>query len=146
MKINFDQILKTISGKEMEEPRDRPRKEDETVIPFRLRWVCEQALLAPSPKGAVDGPTHVKRLKLAWRIANTNGDGVLDLSTDDIKVIKDLIAELPWAGPLVVGQCHLMLERKKLDKDGAEISVDEAEPAKKDSEEQATGLSSNSAE
>lgn len=138
MKINFDQVLKTISGKDMEEPRDKPRKESEPVIPFRLRWVCEQALLAPSPKGVVDGPTHVKRLKLAWRIGNTNGDGVLDLSTDDIKIVKDLIAELPWAGPLVVGQCHLMLERKRLDKDGNEVSVDDAEPA--------TGLSSNSAE
>lgn len=138
MKINFDQILKTISGKEMEEPREK----DVAATPLKLRWVCEQALLAPSPKGAVDGPTHVKRLKLAWRIANTNGSGVLDLQTDDIKVIKDLIAELPLAGPLVVGQCHLMLERKKLDKDGSEVSVDEAEPAEKVSEEQVTDLSS----
>lgn len=142
MKVNFDQILKTIAGKEMEEPCEK----NAAATPLRLRWVCEQALLAPSPKGVVDGPTHVKRLKLAWRIGNTNGDGVLDLSTDDIKIVKDLIAELPWAGPLVVGQCHLMLERKKLDKDGNEVNVDEAEPSKKDIDDQATGLSSNSAE
>jgi len=74
-----------------------------------LKNVCTNALMALDDK--IEGDEHLKRLELARRLSN----GVIDLSVEQIALIKKLISTF-YNSPLIVGQAWIMLENKQKSK------------------------------
>lgn len=112
MKIDVRQPLTMLSG----EPITLPNS-DELLS---LRWACREALLAHNPKEEADATEKMRRFKLSWRIENNDS---VDLSAEEIAMLKKLLAQ--HLTTLVAAQAALALERKKLDKNGNEVGIDE---------------------
>jgi hypothetical protein len=94
MKINFNQIIKTIKGEEIKD--------------LTLKSVSVEALLATfNDEQSLSGEEKAKRYLLATRIyANDE----LDLTVEEVAKIKQLVGK--GYGPLIVGQAWEMLEGK----------------------------------
>lgn len=95
MKIDFEAVLKTVTGEEIK------NEEGKSVT---LKIIAINSLLGPT-KEDLDGNEKMKRYKLAYKIENQQE---IDLSVDELKLLKDLIGKHP--SPLVVGQCWEMLD------------------------------------
>ena len=118
MNVNFSYIFKDLEGHEIEEPKEQLRKvmcevcnkkealwaEMRTVT---LRRISCSALIANyEDERKLDGEEKVKRWNLAEKIQASNGS--CELSTDEIVLIKKLIAK--GFSALVVGQAFKVLE------------------------------------
>lgn len=110
MKIDVGQVLKTLSGRPME---------DDEKKPLTLKWACVNSLLAHYPKEEIDGTEKMKRFKMAYKIEK---GGEVELSAEEVAKVKTLVSQSMTT--LIVGQSHLMLERKVLDESGNEIEVE----------------------
>lgn len=135
MKIDFNYKFKTLEGKIIPERSDEEiedkdgKKSTKKHPPFTLKISCVNVLLNTDldqivcpqcgtqikPPAEMTGEEKAKRFMLATKIYN--GDGLVDIGTKDIELLKDLIAKnYP---PLTVGQAwnildpHEAEERKK---------------------------------
>lgn len=99
MKINFNQKLKTLDGKEVK---------DNDGKPLTLGSVSVNALLSNIPNEKVDGKEKVRRYELAKTL---NRGGSIDVKSEDIVKIKELISQAYTT--LIVGQTHELLEKEK---------------------------------
>jgi len=107
MELNLNQVLKTLNGSDIISPPERGEKEGK---PFLMRTVCINALLEPHQDDKnLTGEKKAERYHLAMEIYKTKGK--IDLSIDDIKLLKDLIAKMP--SPLIVGQAFDILDPPK---------------------------------
>ena len=96
MKINFNQPIKNIQGKEIKD--------------LTLKTVSVEALLATfSDEQSLSGEEKAKRYVLATRIYANPEE--LGLTVEEIAKIKQLIGK--GYGPLIVGQAWDMLEGNK---------------------------------
>ena len=113
MELDLNQVLKSLNGSDITSP---PEEGGEERKPFLMRTVCINALLEPRPEDKnLTGEKKVKRYHLAMEIYKTKGK--IDLSIDDIKLLKDLIGKMP--SPLIVGQAFNILDppKKEVKKD-----------------------------
>lgn len=127
MKIDFNYKFKTLDGKVIPERPDEVEKDKDgkEVIkkkhpPFTLKTACVNVLLnteldqiicpqcrtqIKSPK-ELSGEEKANRFMLATKIYN--GNGLVDIGTKDIELLKDLIAtNYP---PLTAGQAWNILD------------------------------------
>ncbi|MBA7652828.1 hypothetical protein ES703_60667 [subsurface metagenome] len=136
MKIDFNYKFKTLDGKVIPERPDEVErdKDGKEVIkkkhpPFTLKTACVNVLLntdldqvvCPQCRHQIKVPRELmgeekaNRFMLATKIFN--GDGLADIGTKDIELLKDLIAK--HYPPLTVGQAwetldpHEAEEKKK---------------------------------
>lgn len=130
MKIPFNHRFKTLDGKDIPEGPDEVEKDKDgkEVIkkkspPFTLKTACVNVLLNPGVDEIIcpqcrhqikkpeelTGEEKAKRFMLATKIYGGDGsDGLVDIGTKDIELLKDLIAKnYP---PLTVGQAWLVLD------------------------------------
>lgn len=98
MKINFRTTLKDMDGKPIMETKDKP---------LLLDKVCVEALLSETPNEQTTGESKLNRFNLAKRI---HGSGEIDVSTEEIVLIKDRVGKHYF--PIVVGQVFVLLEGK----------------------------------
>lgn len=98
MKINLDYIFKTLDG--------RPLKEE--GHDFTMKKACINSLMMNVPNERIDGMEKVRRAVLAEDIYKAEKE--IDLKIDDIKMLKDLIAQ--FGSPLVVKQAWDILDPK----------------------------------
>lgn len=102
MKIDFDQKLKTLDGKDL-----KIANTEETVD---LKTICIQALVnATEGQQPLSADDKIKYYNLALKIFQ---GGKIDLEVNDIATIKKLIGESRAMNIIVVGQSYLMLEGK----------------------------------
>ena len=108
MEINLNHAFKNLDGTEIIGP---PKKEGEKGEVFTVKAACENALLF-TYKGeeGLSGPDKAARWYLAMEIYGSNGN--IDISVDDIKLLKDLISKN--GSPLIVGQAFEILDPKKI--------------------------------
>jgi len=107
MELNLNQALKNLDGTDIISP---PEKDEKKGKPFLLKTACANALLgAYRGEENLSGADKTKRYHLATEIFKSNG--AVDLSIDDIKLLKDLIAKM--ASPLIVGQAFDILDPPK---------------------------------
>ncbi len=106
MKIKLNYVFKTLDGIAI-----KNQGKD-----FTFRQVCENALLIEPvnpqtgrPMKLIDGNEKIRRYSLALQIHNAKSE--VDLSIDDIKLLKDLIADM--GSPLIVGQAWNILDPKE---------------------------------
>lgn len=103
MKIKLNYVFKTLDGN----PLKNQNKE------FTFRQACENALLIeranPQTRQIIkpiDGVEKMRRYGLAFQIHNAKSE--IDISIEDIKLLKDLIADM--GSPLIVGQAWNILD------------------------------------
>ena len=107
MELNLNQALRSLNGSDILSPLEEGEEERK---PFLMRTVCINALLEPHPEDKnLTGEKKAKRYHLAMEIYKTKGK--IDLSIDDIKLLKDLIGRMP--SPLIVGQAFNILDPPK---------------------------------
>lgn len=100
MKINVNHVLKTIDGQSM---KDNVNGE---AIDATVKMAIVNAVLSP-----VDKETGVKKLEkyqLAQKVYNA--DGEVELSAEEISLIKKQVGEV--FPPIIVGQVFNLLEGK----------------------------------
>lgn len=129
MKINVSQVLKDFDGESVMEdmrveqlalvfnealaeiPDEKKRAELVTranglIKPLTLRKALVQAVSL-----GLDGLAPEK-LERAFRlVAKMPKDGEMDLETEDITLLKEVVGKI-YKSPLVVGQCRILLEGK----------------------------------
>ncbi len=103
MKINMAQVFYDIYGKELTELENGEEKE--TTLG---KVVCASLLNAYAGEENLSGDEKAKRYKLAVSIVDQDE---VDLSIDEVKLIKDLVGKSPF--PTIVGQAFEMLEGTK---------------------------------
>ena len=109
MDLNLNQALKSVNGSDILSPLEEGEEERK---PFLMRTVCVNALLEPNQDDKnLNGEKKAKSYHLAMEIYKTKGK--IDLSIDDIKLLKDLIGRMP--SPLIVGQAFDILDPPKKD-------------------------------
>lgn len=96
MKIDFDVKFQTLDGKAITMNEKEATLKDVTIE--ALMGLLEEE------KG-ISGEEKFKRYELAMKI---KGGGIVDISVDDVSLIKRLIGKM--FTPLVVGQAWEMLE------------------------------------
>jgi len=107
MEINLNYAFKNLDGTEITGPPKEGEKKGEV---FFLKTACENALLGMyQDEQKLSGSEKAKRYALAMEIHKSNGK--VDLSVDDLKLLKDLIAKN--GGPLIVGQAYEILDPPK---------------------------------
>jgi len=118
MKIKLNYVFKTLDGKpfinrvtEKDEKGKSVSKEKE----FTFREMCESVLVLEQvdpetrrPKNIIDGVEKNRRGGLAYQIHKAGSE--IDLSVDDVKLLKDLIGETGSA--LIVYQAWNILDPK----------------------------------
>ena len=102
MQINFNQALKTLEGKTLQEPTDESGKNLKEVT---LKGVCTSALVN-SREGT--GEEKAKAWELACRII-AGADKPVVVTVEEASLIKKRIEEFPV---LIYGQAAGMLEGK----------------------------------
>lgn len=100
MKINPNHVFKTLSG--------GPIKGTNEKEPFRLKDAAINVLTVLNDREVVEPKEKYRRAELAERIYRA--DGEIDLSIDDLKLLKDLIGEK--GSPLIVKQAWDILDPK----------------------------------
>ncbi len=115
MKIKLNYVFKTLDGKPIINRVAEKDEEGKKVVvekEFTFKQICENALLVqvPDSRGqpvkSIDGNEKVRRYSLALQIHNAKSE--IDLSVDDVKLLKDLIADM--GSPLIVGQAWNILD------------------------------------
>lgn len=103
MKINVKEVLMDLGGK--------PLKAGPEQTDFMLRDACVTALTTAMPGEQMSGPESFKRYKLALVVSGdgVDGDGVVNLSSEDVSLIKTLVGKL--YAPLVVGRVYDALDK-----------------------------------
>jgi len=103
LKIKLNYVFKTLDGM----PLKNQGKD------FTFKAACENALLIEQadprtgqPKKSIDGTEKMRRYSLALQIHNAKSE--VDISIEDVKLLKDLIAEI--GSPLIVGQAWNILD------------------------------------
>lgn len=119
MKIKLNYVFKTLDGTALTNRITEKDKEGKDVIvqkDITLRQICENALLVErtDPRTGqmikpINGVEKMQRYNLALQIHNAKSE--IDLSVDDIKLLKDLIAEI--GSPLIVGQAWNILDPRE---------------------------------
>lgn len=99
MKIDFNMVLKNLEGK--------PLKDKEKDV--TLKDASANALLGNYPDDKIDGEEKLRRFLLATKIYESNGE--IELSVDEIKMTKDLIAK--GYSTLVTGRALEILDPHK---------------------------------
>jgi len=95
MKVNFCQKLKTIYGGVI---KDQDGEE------LDLKMLVGRALLQDWPGEKLTGEEKFKRYELAKAVQNCTGE--IEVSVDQVKLIRDLVANY---GPAVVGPVYEIL-------------------------------------
>lgn len=101
MKINTNQVLKSLSGEVLKDRDDKGQAIDAT-----LKVAIVNALLAPMQKEEA-GTIKIKKYELAKRIYQNDE---IDLTAEEITLIKARVGEV--YPPLLVGQMNEILEGK----------------------------------
>lgn len=99
MKVDTTQVLKNIAG--------QPMKDNDgngNVIDATLKLALVNSILSPVQKES--GVDKVKKYELAKRVYENDE---VDLNEDEIKLIKDRVAEA-FQSPLIVGQIFEILK------------------------------------
>ena len=110
MKIDMTKPIKNLIGVNLENPNCKLPKKD----PLTMKIVCTNSLLTPAQEDKnIDGNEKAKRFELAMRIYT---EDEIDLSIDELKLLKDLIGKLYT--PLVVGRAYQILDPKPKASDG----------------------------
>lgn len=105
MEVNVNFVFKTLDGKPIEE---NPNVKDSKK--FTLKMACTNALLGNYPdEKNINGTEKARRYALAIDIHKSNGK--VDLESEDITLIKELIAKV--GSPLIVGQAYAILDPPK---------------------------------
>ena len=83
MKIDMNQQLETFDGRPIIVSEDNP---------FTLGLACCEALMFSDPQEKANGRAKLERYELAQRIhrACRSGDGLVDLTVDELKIVKDM--------------------------------------------------------
>jgi len=111
MELNLNYVFKALDGTEI---RGLPKEDEEgRVIEgeiFTLKVACANALLGVfQGEENLSGAEKAKRYHLAMRIHAS--DGKVDLSVDELKLLKDLMGKNPSS--LIVGQAFDILDPPK---------------------------------
>lgn len=101
MKINTNQVLKSLSGEPLKDRNDKGEMVDAT-----LKIAIVNALLA-STQDKESGTNKIKKYELAKKIFQNDE---IDLVAEDIALIKGRVGEV--YPPLLVGQINEILEGK----------------------------------
>lgn len=97
MKVNFDTILLTLDGRQM--------NDKDTNEPLSLKTICVDALLVVDSREKLDGEEKIKRYILAQEIYQGKKDS---LSAEEVVLLKELIGR--YYSTIVVGQVFPMLD------------------------------------
>lgn len=97
MKIDFDKVLLTLDGQQMQ---DKDSNE-----PLTLRKICVDALLVIDKGETLSGEDKIKRYDLALNIYQGKKDS---LSPEDAVLLRELIGK--YYTTMVVGQVFPMLD------------------------------------
>jgi len=109
MKINFNQALKTLDGKDLKmQAMDENNKPIEAVVD--LKTICVQALVASTDNDQALAPT--KKIEYYELAKTINKGGEVDVEVKELGILKDLIQNNPRMNIIVVGQSFAMLEGK----------------------------------
>ncbi len=106
MKVKVNVTLKTIDGNEMKDVDGEGKAVDAT-----LKLAIVNALLAPAQNEK--GVDKVRTYELAKKVYSVDGDELVELSAEDITLIKEKVGET-FPSPLVVGQVFDLLEQKEI--------------------------------
>ena len=99
MKRNFNTTIRNINGEEMPDSAGKP-------VP--MRDACLSALLVPQEgDDKLDGVRKCDLVTLAFKI---NKDEEVDLSAEDIVLLKQRIVKVPYNTHMVVYRVHQFLE------------------------------------
>lgn len=101
MKINTNQVLKSLSGEALKDRNDKGEMVDAT-----LKIAIVNALLAPVQKEEA-GTIKIKKYELAKKVFQNDE---IDIIAEDISLIKGRVGEV--YPPLLVGQINEILEGK----------------------------------
>lgn len=103
MKVNVKQVLNDLNGNALKFGVDQ--------TDFTLREAVVTALTTAIPNEPLSGPESFKRYRIAMAVSGdgVDGDGVIDLKSDEISLIKDLVGKL--YAPLVVGRVYDALDK-----------------------------------
>jgi len=105
MKVDVNVVLKTLDGKGLKD-----NDGNDNVVDATLKMAIVNALLSPVQNES--GIEKVKKYELAKRAYNTTNDELVELSAEDITLIKNRIGEV--YPPLIVGQAYDLLEQKEV--------------------------------
>lgn len=105
MKIDVNYQFKTLDGKGIKGPSEDKKKQG---LPFTLRKVCVAVLLNPTEDN-LKADDKIERYYLAQKIHKS--DGLVDLRSEEITLLKELIA-VPYP-PLTVAQAYEILDPHK---------------------------------
>jgi|GEM_PF-3797832 len=115
MIIKLNHVFKMLNGQSLKDRvSDGTDKEGNPIfknVGFTFKQACENALLVekrdPQGRGKpISGSEKVHRYDLAIQIHKAKDE--IDLCVDDVKLLKDLIAEI--GSPLIVGQAWAILD------------------------------------
>ena len=98
MLVNVNQVLKTIEGEAMKDMVDGQ------AVDATVKMALINAILSPVQKE--NGVDKVKKYELAKKIHNSTG--LVDLSAEEIALLKKLIGEI--YPPITVGQSYGILD------------------------------------
>jgi len=104
MKVDVNVVLKTLDGKGLKD-----NDGNDNVVDATLKMAIINALLSPVQKES--GVDKVNKYELAKRVYSTTVDELVELSAEDITLIKNRIGEV--YPPLIVGQIYNLLEQKE---------------------------------
>lgn len=101
MKVNIETVLKNFDGTEL------LYKEG---VPASLRLIIIDALLVPpKPPSVLSAMDSITRFEFARRVFNAKEGELVEMSVEEIALLKMLIAAA-FAAPLFVGQACMVLE------------------------------------
>lgn len=104
MLVKLNVGLKTLDGQQMID-----KDGQDNAIDATLQTAIVNAVLSPLQQGQNEkGTEKVKKYDLAMKVYKS--DGEVELSAEDIVLIKERIADV--FSPLVVGQCFNLLENQ----------------------------------
>lgn len=99
MKRDFNTIVKNINGEDMLEATDKP---------LTMKTACLTALLVPQDGDEkLNGKQKCDLVSLAMRI---NGEGDVEITTEEIVTLKQRIAKVPFGNHTIVFRAHEFLE------------------------------------
>lgn len=101
MKRNFNQPINNINGENIKESPEKT---------FSMKDACLSALLIPQENDdKLDGKKKCELVELAMRI---NANDEVDLSADEIVLLKQRIAKVPFNTHIITYRVHQFLEDK----------------------------------
>ena len=101
MKVDFDTILKSISGENL--------KEDDEKTDLKLSVPCINSLLISAPQKQGERPEEGRAKLLRYKLAKKiYSGGVIDVTAEEISLLKQKIGEV--FGPALVGPAFEVLE------------------------------------